>query len=67
MIVADSIPFTIDGIPVAVRIESSLVERPSLLAPIVAAAGALLLVVGVISRTSAALQRLMVADLCLGW
>ena len=61
VIVADSIPFTIDDISVAVRVESSLVERPSLLAPLVAAAGALLLVVGVIGRTSAALQRLMVA------
>ncbi|MEC8730110.1 MAG: hypothetical protein VXX66_04815, partial [Actinomycetota bacterium] len=61
VIVADSIPFTADGIPVAVRVESSLVERPSLLAPLVAATGALLVVVGVIGRTSAALQRLMVA------
>ena len=46
VIVADSIPFTVDGIPVAVRAESSLVERPSLLAPLAAAAGALLLVAG---------------------
>ena len=66
VIVADSIPFTADGIPVAVRVESSLVERPSLLAPLVAATGALLVVVGVIGRTSAALQRLMVAASLLG-
>lgn len=66
VIVADSIPFTVDGIPVAVRVESSLVERPSLLAPLAAAAGALLLVAGVIGRTSAALQRLMVGASLLG-
>ncbi len=66
VIVADSIPLTIDDISVAVRVESSLVERPSLLAPLVAAAGALLLVVGVIGRTSAALQRLMVAASLVG-
>ena len=67
VIVADSIPFTIDDISVAVRVESSLVERPSLLAPLVAAAGALLLVVGVIGRTSATLQRLMVAASLVGF
>lgn len=66
VIVADSIPFTVDGIPVAVRVESSLVERPSLLVPLVAAAGALLLVVGGNIRTSAALQRLIVAASVLG-
>ncbi len=66
VIVVDSIPFTVDGIPVAVRVESSLVERSSLLAPLVAATSALLLVVGVIGRTSAALQRLMVAASLLG-
>ena len=66
VIVADSIPFTVDGIPVAVRVESSLVVRPSLLTPLVAAAGALLLVVGANIRTSAALQRLMVAASLIG-
>ena len=66
VIVVDSIPLTIDDISVAVRVESSLVERPSLLAPLVAAAVALLLVVGVIGRTSAALQRLMVAASLVG-
>ena len=65
VIVVDSIPLTVDGIPVAVRVESSLVERSSLLAPLVAATSALLLVV-VIGRTSAALQRLMVAASLLG-
>ena len=66
VLVADSIPFTVDGIPVAVRVESSLVERPSLLPPLAAAASALLLVVGVNGRTSAALQTLVVAASVLG-
>ena len=66
VLVADSISFTVDGVPVNVRVESSLVERPSLLAPLVTAAGALLLVVGVNGRTSAALRTLMVAASVLG-
>ncbi|MBF29321.1 MAG: hypothetical protein CL447_05660 [Acidimicrobiaceae bacterium] len=66
VLVSDSISFTVDGVPVNVRVESSLVERPSLLAPLLAAAGALLLVVGVNGRTSAALRTLMVAASVLG-
>ena len=66
VLVADSIPFTIGGIPVEVRVESSLVESPSLLAPLVAAAGALLLLMGINGRTSTALQTLMVAASVLG-